>query len=546
MHSNGVMDTNNMCMVMSTLIVSYLMDKFKFSTMYYGMIHGIILQLILYILSKNFDTFDTTYVKYSLYLIIIVVVPICLYYMRKSLYENIKKKDYLQINICTSGNIDIFTQYVTKNKKYFDVTINTNIGDLDKLCECRLYPDTLMTSTKNIDTVSKMHDVEIKFDDKFLGIKGYYVWKKTNKQLKDKDQNVIKDLVFKYVEINIIKENQKVIDPEIIFDQMTVFVTNANKDNVRLKYIKILHTSGKEMCNHDVEFYNGNKQKFEVLETKYMKSFFHPERDRLWAIIKNCCLNYDFYRDCGQVGRVSLLLHGPPGTGKSSFAYRIAMILQRHIISLDLRFLDKQKIYQILQKPSSEYCKSYRDTIYLFEEFDISIKDLHYREQKHQKMETKYYDTIDKYLGNDEFFDVGLPNNTNAQDKKNTQNSYYETSKSDFTLGDLLEIFQGPIPYEGMVMIASTNKYDEIKEICPALFRPGRITPVHFGYIDKETLQDISKYFFGKKIGSYIPDRITIPTSQIIDLALESKHIGEKPYEYFCENLEKIFRANNI
>ena len=71
MHSNGVMDTNNMCMVMSTLIVSYLMDKFKFSTMYYGMIHGIILQLILYILSKNFDTFDTTYVKYSLYLIIL-------------------------------------------------------------------------------------------------------------------------------------------------------------------------------------------------------------------------------------------------------------------------------------------------------------------------------------------------------------------------------------------------------------------------------------------------------------------------------------------
>lgn len=89
-------------------------------------------------------------------------------------------------------------------------------------------------------------------------------------------------------------------------------------------------------------------------------------------------------------------------------------------------------------------------------------------------------------------------------------------------------------------MIANTNKYDEIKEMCPELFRPGRITPVYFGYINKETLQDISKYFFGKKLSGYIPDVLTVPTSQIIELAFEAMSFGDNSYKYFSEHMNQL------
>ncbi len=38
-----------------------------------------------------------------------------------------------------------------------------------------------------------------------------------------------------------------------------------------------------------------------------------------------------------QTPAAAFLLHGPPGTGKSAFAARVAKALQRHLISVDLR-----------------------------------------------------------------------------------------------------------------------------------------------------------------------------------------------------------------
>jgi hypothetical protein len=49
-----------------------------------------------------------------------------------------------------------------------------------------------------------------------------------------------------------------------------------------LKYLK---------KNHDVIFYSGERQALDALELKYIKTFFHQERDFLRSIIKNDCLN---------------------------------------------------------------------------------------------------------------------------------------------------------------------------------------------------------------------------------------------------------------
>jgi hypothetical protein len=67
-------------------------------------------------------------------------------------------------------------------------------------------------------------------------------------------------------------------------------------------------------------------------------------------------------------------------------------------------------------------------------------------------------------------------------------------------LSDLLTLFQGAVPIDGCIIIAMTNKYEEIRKECPALFRAGRLTPVYFGYFDFDLVNQVSMIYFGKPL----------------------------------------------
>lgn len=75
------------------------------------------------------------------------------------------------------------------------------------------------------------------------------------------------------------------------------------------------------------------------------------------------------------------------------------MCLQRHIISLDLREFNKYCLYQVLHRPQiGNEMKSYKDVVYLFEEFDISIKELYLREKKNDKKTELYHEQLIEFF----------------------------------------------------------------------------------------------------------------------------------------------------
>jgi SpoVK/Ycf46/Vps4 family AAA+-type ATPase len=513
----------------------------------------------------------------------------------RSYFKN--QQQYITINIYEDAHLSNFTKYVKHNHKYYDNSVNINVGSLEKKSEILLrrqddkgIADTLMTESKYI---SQDVDYRITFDDEYLGVKGYYIWRKVTKERKDINNKPINEYTVLYVEYNILKT--KDIVPADTINKINDFIKGLEKknDNIILKYIKVMKHKDGGSYNHAVQFYSGTKQPFESLETQFMKPFFHQDKDRLWSVIKNVCMDPEFYRNRGQISRISLLLYGPPGTGKSSFAYRIAMCFLRHIVSLDIRELGKANLYQILQRPAIEGIadSTYKDVVFLFEEFDVSIKELYLRDKKTSFSSDVHYSTMlsmCNQLANKIYDKDGnnvqenyIQNNKNVDNDKNDNNKKTDTNDKDndktkqnimnklgkhgekqhydseyvyeyfdkhtyeppneFKLRDLLEIFQGPLPFESMIMIANTNKYDEIHEMCPELFRPGRLTPVYFGYINKETLQDISKYFFGKKMTGYIPEVLNIPTSQVIDVAFEALVLEkEHSHDYFNKKIIEL------
>lgn len=537
---------------LSTMFVSLIMKKFGLDMAYYGIIFGCVTHLL------SLSVFDQTQYWYEIiynniiYVLIIFGLitimyycgPLCKQYIRQYLQQ-----EYITITICEDRAIEQFMKYIKYMSRngYYDNNVDINIGDLHQKAELILqeHSNKVITGLRNESRhTSQSTDRKVMFDDKYLGIKGYYMWKKFQEEQKDTENKTTKRTTLRYVEYNIHKKHD--IDPIAIIEKMNEYVEESEKNNITLKYVKVMNVrTSKETYthNHEVPFYSGVQEPFETMEMKLMVPFFHQEKDRLWSIIKNVHLNPDFYTNRGQVARVSLLLHGPAGTGKSTLAYRIARCLSRHIVSLDLREFEKRKLYEILQTPEieSDYETTYKDVVFLFEEFDISIKELFVREQKTKTKSDNYYSNmLLMYKFHKKIKDDGDNKSSDETDNKESTEYILDDESQKFKLRDLLEIFQGPIPFESMVMIANTNKYDEIKQMCPELFRPGRISPVHFGYINKETLQDISHYFFKRKLCGYIPDVLSIPTSQIIELALESLTFSKDSFEYFSNQMSTL------
>ena len=59
----------------------------------------------------------------------------------------------------------------------------------------------------------------------------------------------------------------------------------------------------------------------------------------------------------------------------------------------------------------------------------------------------------------------------------------------------------------------------------------------------KETLQDITKYYFGQKLNKiYIPNQLKIPTSQIIEIALKNKSPGNNGFAGFKKELITLLK----
>jgi hypothetical protein len=233
----------------------------------------------------------------------------------------------------------------------------------------------------------------------------------------------------------------------------------------------------------------------------------------------------------------------------------------------------------------------------MFDEFDLTVKELHAKKKKTSNimdMWLKHVSSIENkseflnnkiinnnYVKNDKkdnkknkdksakkIMSISLENNkenndnniefldsddsaSSDDDNKSTKSKKKEDytiesfgySNEDISLEDLLEIFQGPVPIEGAIIIATTNKFKEIYELCPALFRPGRLTPVEFDYLEQKTFTEISQYFYNKQPPFEININNKLSPSNIIEIVSKSKFIInniDEQYDFFSKNIKKL------
>src|SRR3989338_140250 len=288
---------------------------------------------------------------------------------------------------------------------------------------------------------------------------------------------------------------------------------------------------------------------FKQLETNYIGTFFQKDHLRYWEYMKIVHFHPEKILNMGQYPQISLCLWGPPGTGKSTFAYRVAMSLQRHIVNIDCKNKNKKTLIQIITNPQiNGIWLNPKDCVFVFDEFDRSVKYLMDKEQSIQRFRENILNGLSRHDSeDDEDKDDRSTKNLKRAAKirktalKTTEpatatlaqkdhiNGYIDLQEvylkalshinSELVVSDLLDILQGTAPIPGMICIATTNNLDQLKEYCPALFRHGRLLPVHFDNADKEVFTNIIRHYYPDHVSEldhYDLERLNISIVHLI------------------------------
>lgn len=263
---------------------------------------------------------------------------------------------------------------------------------------------------------------------------------------------------------------------------------------------------GDEYINKILTYKTENKYSICPMDsTQTFDTLFFSKKQSMLKRINNFN-DISFYSKRGLKRKLSLLLTGKSGCGKTSFVLSLAHYLKRSIIYVSLNNIKKNSEIEsiIYDNKYNDYKIPTNKKIILFDEIDCTkkinlVKDKEKTDDKKdsdkkddvlstlgQTIEKSVFDVIKNTDRDSKFTDMDYDTFTKTTSNKQTTND-------DFDLGIFLNYIDGVMDQDGMIIIACANN---ISNLDPALLRDGRFEVVEFTYMGrKEIAEMIEKYY---------------------------------------------------
>ncbi len=202
----------------------------------------------------------------------------------------------------------------------------------------------------------------------------------------------------------------------------------------------------------------------------------------------------EYYKKTGNKRKKGYLFYGPPGCGKTSSVVAMALHDKRHIIEISMsRIKTNEELEKIFNITEINGIKFSRDQIILlFDEIDTGNKVLKKRvgEDDAESISSSSIDD-EETKANDKRKDEIIYKLVN---KANSDDDYINIGDSDgIHIGCVLSRMDGVGCYNGLIVVATTNCKDKLS---PALYRNGRLNPVHFDYVNKQYVKEMIEDYF--------------------------------------------------
>lgn len=200
--------------------------------------------------------------------------------------------------------------------------------------------------------------------------------------------------------------------------------------------------------------------------------------------------NVDLYKKFGCKRKLTYLLYGLPGTGKTAFVSALANYTHRNILYIPLnRIKTNEQLMAALYDSRIEKKIFDNDKIIIFlDEIDkYNKKFTGDNTNKTKNIDDKSIININ-FDSNDDGF---VPFNQSNQSKPRSTNS------DPLNEGMLLNMLDGLFNQNGLIIIATANSLDNIN---PAFYRDGRLKLTTMTYMGRNEIKEMIEYFYNTKI----------------------------------------------